>query len=148
MKELTVAAKLSELDRVLLFVDAELNKHGCPEKERIQIAVAVEEIYVNIASYAYTPHEGNATIRFSAKTNPMQFTIQFVDGGKPYNPLSKPDPNVLLNAEERGIGGLGIYIVKKNMDGVRYEYLNGKNIFTIMKTITPECRNESGQSRK
>ena len=137
MKELTVTASVNELDHILQFVDAELSQYGCPKKEQMQIVVAVEEIYVNIARYAYTPKEGNATIRFSAKEDPMEFTIQFVDGGKPYNPLSRPDPNISLSAEERGIGGLGIYIVKKNMDEVRYEYVSGKNVFTITKRIVP-----------
>lgn len=140
MKELTVTASLDQLDYVLQFINSELNEYGCPEKERLQIAIAVEEIYVNIAQYAYAPNVGTAIIRFSAEHEPLRFTIQFMDGGKPYNPLAKSDPDITLDAEERGIGGLGVFIVKKNMDNVRYEYMNGKNIFTISKNVATEVR--------
>lgn len=135
MNEITVAARLERLDFVLQFLDTQLNKYRCPEKEKVQIALAAEEVYVNIAQYAYSSGEGNATIRFSAKYDPLQFTIQFLDSGRPYNPLAAPDPDISLSAEERGIGGLGILIVKKSMDTVYYEFQNGKNIFTMIKAV-------------
>ena len=138
MKELTVIARVDQLDYVLQFINLELNEYGCPKKERMQIAIAVEEIYVNIAQYAYAPKVGTVIIRFWTEYEPMRFTIQFVDGGKPYNPLTKPDPDISLDAEKRGIGGLGVFIVKKNMDDVRYEYMNGKNVFTISKKVVTE----------
>lgn len=62
-------------------------------------------------------------------------SITFSDSGKPYNPLEKPDPDVTLSAEERSIGGLGIFMVKKSMDDMRYEYKDGQNILTITKRL-------------
>ncbi len=135
MKEITVPALLEELGRVTEFVDRELEAHDCPMKVQMQVDIAVEEIYVNIAHYAYHPEIGEATVRCSVGGDPLQVMIQFMDGGKPYNPLLKDDPNVSLSAEERDVGGLGIYMVKKSMDDIAYEYENGKNILTIKKSL-------------
>lgn len=138
MKELTVAAKLEELNKVLEFVEAVLDEKECPMKARMQIAIAVEEIFVNIAHYAYRPIEGEATIRVCVNEAPLQVTIQFLDGGRPYNPLEKADPDTTLSAEEREIGGLGIFMVKKSMDSLTYDYQEGKNILTIRKTVAAQ----------
>ena len=135
MKELRVPARLEELDHVLNFVNAELESYECPMKAQMQIAIAVEEIYVNIARYAYHPEVGEATIRCEVGGEPLQVVIQFMDGGKPYNPLEKDDPDTTLGVEEREIGGLGIFMVKKSMDKIDYEYSDGKNILTIKKTL-------------
>jgi serine/threonine-protein kinase RsbW len=101
----------------------------------MQLDIAVEELYVNIARYAYHPEIGNATVRCTVGGDPLQVTVQFLDGGKPYNPLLNEDPNVTLTAEERSIGGLGIYMVKKSMDEIEYQYLEEKNVLTIRKKI-------------
>lgn len=135
MKEITVPAVLEELDRVLEFVNGELIACGCPVKTQMQLDIAVEELYVNIARYAYHPEIGNATVRCTVGGDPLQVTVQFLDGGKPYNPLLNEDPNVTLTAEERSIGGLGIYMVKKSMDVIEYQYLEEKNVLTIRKKI-------------
>lgn len=87
------------------------------------------------SQYAYKPVEGDATIRCEVGGDPLEVTIQFLDHGKPYNPLAKEDPDVTLSAEERGIGGLGIFMVKKSMDSLDYEYHDGKNILTIKKSL-------------
>ncbi len=100
-----------------------------------QLAIAVEELYVNIAHYAYGDEEGKATIKIGFDGEPMQVTIRFIDEGVPYNPLEKQDPDTSLSAEERDIGGLGIFMVKKSMDSMEYEYQDGKNILTIQKVI-------------
>ena len=102
-------------------------------KSQTQIDLSVEEIFVNIASYAYREEPGKAEV--SVECNNGEITIVFKDNGKPYNPLEKPDPDVTLSAEEREIGGLGIFLVKKNMDDVSYEYKNDQNILTIKKKI-------------
>jgi anti-sigma regulatory factor (Ser/Thr protein kinase) len=102
-------------------------------KAQMQIDVAVEEIFVNIASYAYAPDVGNATIRFVQEQNNV--CITFIDSGIPYDPLAKEDPDVSLSAEERGIGGLGIYMVKKAVDDMKYVYKDGQNILSIGKSI-------------
>ena len=131
MKELLTEAKIENLDEVLAFVEAEIESSACPPKLMSQIAVAVEEIFVNIAHYAYNPEVGGAKIRIVADD---AVVIEFEDAGKPYNPLEKPDPNVHADIEERDIGGLGIYMVKNIMDAVEYRYEDGKNILSIRKT--------------
>ena len=104
-------------------------------KTQMQIDVAVEEVFVNIASYAYTPGIGSATVRIESSQDPAAVTITFIDRGIPYNPLLKEDPDVTLSAEERAIGGLGIYMVKKAVDDISYVYRDGQNILSISKTI-------------
>lgn len=139
MKEITVPAKLEELDRVTEFINGELEACGCSAREQMQIDIAVEEIYVNIARYAYHSTVGTATVRCTVGGDPLQVTIQFQDEGRFYNPLEKKDPDLTLSAEERQIGGLGIYMVKKSMDDISYEYQDGKNILTIRKNLDKAC---------
>ncbi len=131
--ELIIDAKIEKLDDVLEFVDGFLEENGCNMKTQTQINIAVEEIFVNIAHYAYSSGEGSARIEVNEVDGVAEIT--FTDSGTPYNPLEKPDPDVTLSAEEREIGGLGIYIVKKSMDKVSYEYRDGKNVFTIRKRV-------------
>ena len=135
MKTLTVPARTDQLEVVQEFIQQELENQECPMKVQMQIAIAVEEIFVNIAHYAYKPVEGDATIRCEVGGDPLEVTIQFLDHGKPYNPLTKEDPDITLSAEERQIGGLGIFMVKKSMDSLDYEYQDGKNILTIKKSL-------------
>ena len=132
---LTIEAKTDNLDKVLGYVDGFLEKAGCPMKTQMQIDVAVEEIFVNIANYAYSPGIGSATIRFEKQDDSGTAQIIFIDSGIPYNPLEKEDPDTTLSAEEREIGGLGIFMVKKSMDDVQYRYENGQNILTLKKNI-------------
>lgn len=136
MKELKIEAKIENLDQVLVFVDEQLEKMGCPMKTQMQIDIAVEEIYVNIAHYAYLPGNGSAAIRVEFEKEPPSVILTFIDQGIPYDPLSKEDPDITLSAEERQIGGLGIYMVKKSMDQVYYEYQNGSNILTLKKGLS------------
>ena len=135
MNELTMEARIENLHQVLSFVDGCLEQAACPMKIQMQIDVAVEELYVNIASYAYAPETGPVTIRVETEADPSRVSVTFMDRGVPYDPLKKPDPDVTLSAEERQIGGLGIYMVKKSMDGMEYAYQNGQNILTIHKNI-------------
>lgn len=133
MKELIVEADTKNLEQVLEFVNQQLDIRNCSEQEKIEIDIAVEEIYVNISSYAYGSERGKAGIRCGIEESPLQVIIQFLDNGKPYNPLEKPDPDISLSLEERQVGGLGIYLVKQSMTSVEYEYVDGKNILTIRK---------------
>lgn len=135
MKEITVAATLDNLARVQEFIEVELESCGCPVRAMMQISVAVEEIFVNIANYAYHPSVGEATVRCAVGSEPLQVTIQFLDSGKPFDPLAKPDADITLSAEEREIGGLGILMVKKSMDDVQYQYKDGCNILTLKKQL-------------
>ena len=133
LNELTLEARVDNLEQVLSFVDSHLEAFDCPMKAQMQIDVAVEELYVNIAQYAYNPGVGPATVRVEVEQDPLSVSITFIDHGVPYDPLKKADPDVTLSAEERQIGGLGIYMVKKSMDGIEYEYKNGQNILKIQK---------------
>lgn len=135
MNTLTVPAVLEELQTVLTFIETALSSFPCPPKTFHAIAIAVEEIFVNIAHYAYRPDVGEATIRCEVRRQPVQVTIEFLDSGRPYNPLVHDAPDIACSATERSIGGLGILMVKNLMDTVKYEYRDGKNILTIQKNM-------------
>ena len=135
MPELKLKAEVESLDSVLAFLDEHLEAVGCPFKTQMKLDVAVEEIYVNIASYAYAPGSGDATIRVQTYSDPKRVTVTFIDSGIPYDPLQRPDPDVTLSAEQRQIGGLGILMVKKSMDDMTYVRRDGQNILTIMKYL-------------
>lgn len=130
---LKVAAKDERLHEVLEFVNAMLKEHCCPPKTQMMIEVSVEELFVNIAHYAYPDGNGWAELHASVEDGVADITL--IDGGIPYDPLAKPDPDVTLSAEERQIGGLGIYMVKKEMDEMTYERRDDKNVLTIRKKV-------------
>lgn len=133
MNELDVEATIDNLDTVTGFVNRALEEFDCPMKTQMQIELAVEEIYVNIANYAYSPEVGRAKVRVEVDDDPLKVSITFIDHGTPYDPLAKEDPDVTLSAQERQIGGLGIFLTKQTMDDVEYEYKDGQNILTIKK---------------
>lgn len=135
MKTLNVEAKVDNLKQVISFIDEELEKEDCSRKCALQIEVAVEELFVNIAHYAYTHDCGEVCISFSVSGDPRTVEISFADSGMPFDPLAHSDPDITLNAERRHIGGLGIFMVKKSMDKLMYEYRDGLNITTICKRI-------------
>ena len=134
--ELCVEAAAENLDTVLKFVDDILDGCGCSPKIQRQLNIAVEELFVNIANYAYDKVNGMVTVQVSVYEAPLRVEITFIDNGKQYDPLSKPDPDITLHATKRNIGGLGIFMVKKNMDYVCYEYKDGKNILLLKKNLT------------
>lgn len=136
MKTLTVPAVIDQLDTVLTFIQTQLQEIHCSQDVLYQVSIAVEEIFVNIAHYAYTPEKGEATIYCQVSNDPFQIIIQFLDSGIPYDPLAKNDPDTSLPATSREIGGLGIFLVKQMMDDVSYEYRDGKNILTIRKKVS------------
>ena len=135
MRELDIEAKLENLDAVMAFVDEQLEAADCPMKAQMQIDIAIDELFGNIAHYAYNPDVGEATVRVEVIENPLAVVITFIDKGVPYDPLAKTDPNITLSAEEREIGGLGIFMVKKTMDEITYEYKDGQNILAIKKNL-------------
>ena len=135
MREMDIAATLENLDAVMAFVDKQLEEAGCSMKTQMQIDLAVEEVYVNIAHYAYNPEVGGVTIRVQIEEDPLAVILTFIDKGKPYDPLAKEDPDVTLAVEDRQIGGLGIFMVKKSMDNISYEYNEGRNILTLKKKL-------------
>lgn len=133
--EMETIAEAGKLPELLSFVEQHLEEVSCPPKTQIQIAIAAEEIFVNIANYAYAPVSGTATVRVEVSEEPIVVTITFMDHGKPFDPTKKDDPDVKLSTEERNIGGLGIFMTKTIMDEVSYEYKDGKNILTMKKRI-------------
>ena len=135
MKELTIAATVENIETVTDFVNEQLEALDCPMKAQMQIDIAIDELFSNIAHYSYNPEVGQATVRVEVVENPLAVTITFIDNGIPYDPLAKEDPDLTLSAEERQIGGLGIYMVKKSMDEITYEYKDGQNILSIKKRI-------------
>ena len=136
MKELTIAAKIENIEAVTDFVNEQLEALDCPMKAQMQIDIAIDELFGNIAHYAYNPEIGKATVRVEVIEDPLAVTITFIDNGVPYDPLAKADPDTTLSAEERDIGGLGIYMVKKSMDDITYENKDGQNILKIKKKLS------------
>ena len=127
-------AKVEELDNVIGYIESKMEESGAPMKAVMQVTVAAEEMFVNIAHYAYGSDEaeGYALVEVE-QPEENTVSIRFVDEGVMFNPLKKADPDVTRSAEDRNIGGLGIYMVKKTMDSVDYVREDGKNIFTMCK---------------
>lgn len=126
-------ASFDDISRITEFVENELIKNDCPQKTIIQINIAIDEIYSNIVKYAYKNGKGPTEVRVIIQDNPKKVFIRFADSGIPYNPIIAKDPDTTLSADEREVGGLGIYMVKKTMDGLKYKYEDGQNILTIEK---------------
>ncbi len=135
MKEMTITATVENIEKVTDFVNEQLEAIGCPMKAQMQIDVAIDELFGNIAHYAYNPETGPATVRVEVTEAPVSVIVTFIDHGIPYDPLKKDDPDLTLSADEREIGGLGIFMVKKTMDEITYEYRDGQNILRIRKDI-------------
>ena len=131
----TFPAKIEALSDVLGFVDRTLEDYGCPMKIQTAVCVAIEEVFVNVAHYAYGDGEGDMVLGIGFDEESRNITFRMTDRGTPFDPLQKPDPDITLSAEEREIGGLGIFITKKTMDNVTYTYENGENVLTMIKKI-------------
>lgn len=135
MAEITLAATVGNIGSATDFVACQLEEMGASMKAQMQIAIAIDEVFANIASYAYPDGQGQVTVRVHSSEDRKQAVITFIDTGIPYNPLEKDDPDLSLSAEDRPIGGLGIFMVKKSMDDMSYRFENGKNILTLAKAI-------------
>ena len=134
MQELVVEAKDENLGTILDVIEEKLDQMECPMKVHTQIAIAVEEIFVNIAHYAYGDKTGTAKVEIDTEDSPRKsMSLIFTDSGQPYDPLAKPDPDITLSADERQIGGLGIFMVKKSMDEIDYHFVDGHNVLKIKK---------------
>ncbi len=134
-KEIAVDAEPANLPKVTDFINEQLEQMGCSMKKQMQIDVAVDEVFTNIASYAYTPEKGKAWVRIEKQENPAAAVLTFADTGVPYDPTGREEPDLTLSAEEREIGGLGIVLVRKMMDEISYEYRDGKNVLTLKKYL-------------
>ena len=135
MKELHVQATVENISLVTEFVDEQLEAINCLVKAQMQIDIAIDEIFGNIARYAYDPEVRPAVVRVEVQEEPLAVILTFIDKGVPYDPLKRNDPDISLSADERDIGGLGIYLVKKSMDEIAYEYKDGQNILRVRKNI-------------
>ena len=135
MNEWTFDATIEKIPELTALVDERLEALGCPMKAQMQIDVAIDELFSNVANYAYENGVGRITTRFEFDPDAREVRISFIDSGMPYNPLERDDPDISLPGEKRGIGGLGIFLVKKTMDALRYRFHEGKNIVTIVKKI-------------
>jgi len=135
MKSITIPATVDQMQQILDLINLDLTENDCSLQSEMQINIAVEELFVNICHYAYHPETGAATVQWEVTGDPPCITIQFLDAGHPYNPLEKEDPDTTLSVEDRNIGGLGVYLVKKTMDHMSYEYKDGRNTLTIQKTL-------------
>lgn len=135
-RELKVKAVLESVAAVTDFVDAELEAAACPMKIQMQVDVVIDELVSNVANYAYPEETGDLTIQIAVNEDPKEFIMTLIDSGIPYNPLEKEDPDINASVEDRPIGGLGIFMVKKMMDDMKYQYLDGKNILTVRKYLT------------
>ena len=136
MQEMVVEARLENLDKVNDFVQNSISSFDCSKKSIMQLGVIVEEIFVNIASYAYPEQVGDVQVQIEVSQSPTAITLTFIDGGIKYNPLEVADPDLELSVEERGIGGLGIYLVKKMVEKISYNYTDEKNILSITKNLS------------
>ena len=135
MTSKTFRAKTEVLPDVLGFVEQTLESFECPVKIQTAICVAIEEVFVNVAHYAYGDGEGDVSFAISFNKDSREITFVMKDKGIPFDPLQKSDPDITLSAEERSVGGLGIFITKKTMDKVKYTYENGENVLTMIKKI-------------
>ena len=133
MTERIFPAKTEALPDVLDFVEQTLEAFQCPQKLQMSLCVAVEEVFVNVAHYAYGGGEGDVTLAMELDDNVV--TFRMTDKGILFDPLQKPDPDITLSADQREIGGLGIFIAKRTMDSIHYAYENGENILTMLKKL-------------
>ncbi len=136
MKKITVQANHSNMQKVLDFVEGEMRENpDFSHKDLLQIHMVIDEIFGNIVSYAYDDSGGEVEIMMDYDKAQGSMILVFQDKGKPYNPLLNEDPDIKLSADERTVGGLGIFMVKNTMDEIDYENRDGKNILTMKKQI-------------
>ena len=135
LKELTLDATVENVRTVTDCVGETLEEANCPLDTRRQLSIVIDEVFSNIAQYAYGSALGTATVKAGLEEDGRTLVLIFQDGGMPYDPLSAKDPDTSLSAEDRPLGGLGVFLVKKLMDETSYEYKNGQNILTLRKKI-------------
>ena len=135
MQELKLPAVIESIPKLTAWMDEALEKLDCPMKAQMQLDVAMDEIFSNIARYAYPDQNGAAAVRMDFDEITRLFSLEFRDQGIPFNPLEQAEPDTALGVEARGIGGLGIFLVRKTMDEVSYQYTDGSNILCLKKRI-------------
>lgn len=134
-EELVIKAVVENLDSVNSFIHKAIEQFEVSKRTLMQLDLVVEEIFVNIANYAYAPNIGSAKILLNIDTDPVSVSLTFIDSGMPYNPLKRTDPDVNLSAEARKIGGLGVFLTKNLVNDISYQYIDGQNILKIKKHL-------------
>lgn len=135
MAEIIVEAKTEKLEEINAFIEEQLEGTSCSMATLMKIELSIEELFVNIANYAYFPVDGMAKLEIELLDSPERVKCVLYDRGKPFDPLAKKDPDITIPAEDKPIGGLGVFLVKKNMDEYYYEYKDEMNIMTIIKEL-------------
>jgi anti-sigma regulatory factor (Ser/Thr protein kinase) len=144
MKNIIISADKEELNAVLDFINKNLDFLNPSPKFRMELELSVEEAFSNIANYAYSIKNSNnqrnnpediVTVNYHVEKNPLKVVVEFLDYGTPFNPLKTQDPDTSLSSEDRSIGGLGIFLIKKNVDNIEYKYENNKNILILEKNL-------------
>ena len=143
VRELTVDAAVENIERVTAFVNEALQQADCPKKTMAQVDMVIDEVFANIAKYAYAPDRGRATVRVGFEQGTERLVLTFIDSGTPYDPLAAEDPDITLSAEDRPVGGLGVFLVKQFMDKATYEYRDGRNILRLKKALAPTTQREA-----
>ena len=134
-EELVIEAVVDNLDAVNLFVHKFIEQFEISKSTLMQLDLVVEEIFVNIASYAYSPNTGLVKILLNIETAPLAISLTFIDSGIPYNPLEQSDPDVNLPVDDRQIGGLGIFLTKNIADDISYQFVDGQNVLQLTKSL-------------
>ncbi len=133
MKECVLEAKIDNIYKLADFLEEQLSKLKVSMAEDMKINLVMEELFVNIANYAYAPKTGICTIRAEVFPEENAIALTFIDRGIPFNPLKRKDPDVTLSAKERRVGGLGIYMAKREVDEIIYRREGGQNILWLKK---------------
>lgn len=133
--ELTVEALIQNVDEVTDFINEQLEEMGCSMRIQTQVDIAIDELFSNICRYAYGEGVGHAKVSVNELPGQNAVQITLEDSGIPFDPLAKEDPDVTLSLHERNVGGLGIFMVKKIMNDIQYEYRDGVNVLTITKKL-------------
>lgn len=132
---ITLPATVENIGKITAFVEGRMEEKDCPLKQIMQVSMAVDEVMANVAMYAYAPGTGDVTVAVDFDDGSRTVSITFIDRGVAFDPLAKEDPDVTLPAEQRKIGGLGIFLVKKTMDDVAYRREGDKNVLCIRKKV-------------
>ena len=132
---LTLPATPESIAPATDFLNEILEGAGCSLRDQTKLDIALDELMSNVAQYAYAPGTGDIALSVEILEDPKRVVLTLTDSGIPYDPLKKEDPDVTLSAEQRSVGGLGIYIVKQSMDAITYDHKDGKNILSITKNL-------------
>lgn len=135
MKTISLETTKENLEKLQNVIEKELEGESYDEKKLLKLQMAVEEVYVNISNYAFESDVGLVAVACEKRENPLRIWIEFRDGGIPFDPLQEPDVDATLGAEERNIGGLGIFLTKKMVDQISYQHLEGQNVLTMEKIM-------------